>query len=119
MKVQLNLVKEFHKKFNVPIKNEFQLINEDRFNLRFNLMQEEVNEYLNGNKNKDKENIAKEIADILYSVYGTILEHGLQNKIEDIFMEVHKSNMSKDYAQFKMIKGKNYFKADIKKVLNT
>ncbi len=61
------------------------------------------------------ENVAKELADILYAVYGTILEHGLQDKIEDIFEEVHRSNMSKDYHEYKMIKGQNYFKADVKK----
>ena len=78
-------------------------------------MKDEVEEYLVGVQNEDIENIAKELADILYVVYGTILEHGLQDKIEAIFEEVHRSNMSKDYHQYKMVKGKNYFKANVKK----
>lgn len=78
-------------------------------------MKDEVEEYLAGAENGDIENIAKELADILYAVYGTILEHGLQDKIEAIFKEVHRSNMSKDYHEYKMIKGENYVEADIKK----
>lgn len=55
------------------------------------------------------------VIDILYVVYGTILEHGLQDKIEAIFEEVHRSNMSKDYDEYKMVKGPSYFKANVKK----
>ena len=80
-------------------------------------MKDEVNEYLAGVQNGDLGNIAKELADILYVVYGTILEHGLQDRMEEIFDEVHRSNMSKDYHQYKMIKGQNYSKADVGKFL--
>ena len=78
-------------------------------------MKDEVEEYLKGVQNGDLENVAKELADILYAVYGTILEHGLQDKMDSIFQEVHASNMSKDYHEYKMIKGSGYFKADLKK----
>jgi len=117
MQKQLDLVKKFHVKFKVPILEKPALIPEDRLNLRHCLMDEEVQEYLAGAKNEDLENIAKELCDILYGVYGTILEHGLQNKIEEIFEEVHNSHMSKDYHQYKMIKGEKYFRPDIKSVL--
>ena len=117
MKKQLNLVKAFHKKFKALISNKPSLIPEDRVSLRYRLMEEEIEEYLIGAKSGDIENIAKELADILYAVYGTIIEHGLQDKMEEIFEEVHKSQMSKDYHQYKMIKGKNYSKANIKKFL--
>jgi len=115
MKKQLALVKKFHKKFRVPILKKPSLISCDRSNLRHALMRDEVKEYSEGVAKDDLENITKELADILYSVYGTILEHGLEDKIEDIFLEVHNSNMSKDYHQYKMVKGKNYFKANIKR----
>ena len=81
-------------------------------------MREEVEEYLLGAKNGDLENIAKELVDILYGVYGTILEHGLQDKIDKVFREVHRSHMSKNYSKYKMIKGKNYFKPNVRKILN-
>ena len=117
MKKQLELVKKFHQKFHVPILEEPSLIPEDRFMLRHKLMKDEVAEYLEGVQNKDIENIAKELADILYAVYGTILEHGLQDTMEEVFDEVHHSNMSKEYHQYKMIKGVGYRTANIKKVL--
>lgn len=82
-------------------------------------MEEEVREYLEGAEKGDLENIAKELCDILYGVYGTILEHGLQDKIEDIFWEVHNSHMSKDYSPYKMIKGPGYFKPNVKKFFET
>ena len=114
---QLQLVKQFHEKFKVPVLTKPSLIPEDRSKLRHNLMAEEVKEYLEGAKKNDLENIAKELADILYGVYGTILEHGLQDKMKEIFEEVHKSNMSKDYSQYKMVQGEKYFKPDLKKFL--
>ena len=115
MKKQINLVKEFHEKFKVPVRNSPSLIPEDRSNNRYLLVKEEIEEYLLGVSNKDIENITKELCDILYIVYGTILEHGLQDKIELIFEDVYKSNMSKDYHKYKMVKGTKYFKSDIKK----
>lgn len=115
MKKQINLVKEFHNKFNVPVLDSPSLSSEDRSAFRYKLMKDEVDEYLSGIKDGDIKNVAKELSDILYTVYGTILEHGLQDIIEDVFEEVHKSQMSKDYSEYKMIKGDNYFEADIDK----
>lgn len=112
---ELALVKAFHEKFQAPVLDTPSLIPEDRSSLRFSLMKEEVEEYAEGVKKGDLENIAKELADILYAVYGTVLEHGLQDKMGEIFAEVHASNMSKDYHEYKMIKGPNYHKADLKK----
>jgi predicted HAD superfamily Cof-like phosphohydrolase len=115
MKKQLSLVKTYHKKFKVPIAKTPTIIPKDRIKLRYQLIDEEVQEYLLGAQKGDIENVAKELADILYSVYGTILEHGLQDKMEAIFEEVHKSHMTKDYAKYKMVKGKNFKEANIKK----
>ena len=115
MNTQLELVKQFHEKFQVPIKKKPSLTAKDRAELRHALMNDEVKEYLEGVDKEDLPNIAKELADILYSVYGTILEHGLQDVMEAVFEEVHNSNMSKDYHEYKMVKGEKYFKADTKK----
>lgn len=109
------MVKDFHIKFMALVSDKPSLIPEDRSRNRYRLMKDEVEEYLAGVGEGDIENIAKELSDILYAVYGTILEHGLQDKIEEIFEEVHRSNMSKDYHQYKMVKGPDYFKANLKK----
>ncbi len=118
MKKQIDLVKEFHEKFKALVSDSPSLIPEDRSKNRYRLMKDEVEEYFEGTQNEDLENITKELADVLYAVYGTIVEHGLQEKIEEVFDEVHRSNMSKDYHEYKMVKGENYFKADIKKILS-
>lgn len=115
MKKQLDLVAEFHTKFKAPVLKKPQLIPQDRSDLRYKLMKDEVEEYIKGVENHDIENISKELSDILYAVYGTILEHGLQDIIEEVFEEVHRSNMSKDYHEYKMIKGPDYTPADIHK----
>ncbi len=113
MKTELDFVKEFHKKFHVPVSETPMLMSSDRAEFRHRLMAEEVEEYLEGAKGGDLENIAKELADILYAVYGTVLEHGLQDKMEDIFEEVHNSHMTKEYSKYKMVKGEGYKEPNI------
>jgi predicted HAD superfamily Cof-like phosphohydrolase len=69
--------------------------------------------------------IADALGDILYIAFGTILRHGLQHKIEEVFDEIHRSNMSKldkdgkpiFREDGKVLKSEFYFKPDIKKVL--
>lgn len=119
MAKEINLVKKFHRKFKVPVLKKPSLIKKDRSELRYRLMKDEVEEYILGVKNKDLANIAQELADILYGVYGTILEHGLEKKWDKIFEEVHRSHMSRDYHKYKMVKGEKYLKPNIKKILKT
>jgi len=117
MKKEIELVEDFHRKYKALVSSQPTLIPEDRAENRYSLMASEVQEYLEGTENMDLENIAKELADILYAVLGTVVEHGLQEKIQDVFAAVHESNMSKDYHKYKMIKGNSYFEADIARVL--
>lgn len=107
------MVEDFHEKFHVSKADTPRLIDDETALNRYKFMREEVEEYLEGTLSKDLQNIAKELCDILYTTYGTIVAHGLQNKIEEVFMEVHRSNMSKDYHPIKAKKGKNYVPADI------
>lgn len=111
---QIQMVEAFHNKFGVPVLKQPALIAQDRSLNRHRLMKDEVEEYLGGVQKGDLPNIAKELADILYAVYGTILEHGLQDKMEAVFAEVHKSNMSKEAHEYKMVKGPGYVKANTK-----
>ena len=87
---------------------------------------EENQEYLQAAKNNDLVEVADALGDMLYILCGTIIEHGMQDKIEEIFDEIQKSNLSKlgeDGKPIyrndgKVMKGPNYFKPDISKVLN-
>lgn len=93
--------------------------------LRYNLMKEENEEYLEAAKNGDIVEIADALGDQLYILCGTILKHGLQHKIEEVFSEIQRSNMSKLDANGqpiyredgKVLKSELYFKPDIAAVL--
>ncbi|MGV6832010.1 MAG: pyrophosphohydrolase domain-containing protein [bacterium] len=93
--------------------------------LRYKLMREENEEYLEAANNEDLVEIADALGDMLYILCGTIIEHGLQHKIEEVFDEIQRSNMSKlgedgepIYREDgKVLKGPNYFKPNIAAIL--
>jgi predicted HAD superfamily Cof-like phosphohydrolase len=126
MQKQINAVKEFHTAFIIghsetPISN----LGETKNILRYNLMKEENEEYLEAVQNNDLIEIADALGDMMYILCGTIIEHGLQHKIEEVFDEIQRSNMSKlgedgkpIYREDgKVLKGPNYFKPDFSKIL--
>ena len=88
-------------------------------------MREENEEYLEAVQKGDLVEIADALGDMMYILCGTILSHGLQDVIEDVFEEIQRSNMSKldengepIYREDgKVLKGKNYFRPNIKNVL--
>jgi predicted HAD superfamily Cof-like phosphohydrolase len=122
MRTELKLIKEFNKKFHIydPGKPSVEVDPEYR-DLRIRLMQEELAELIKGMQEKDLENIAKESADLLYVLFGTISAYGLLEKFPAIFKEVHESNMSKTYikGQGKPAKLAGYKKADITKIIKS
>ena len=61
--------------------------------LRIQLIQEEFNELKEALAREDLASIAKEMADLLYVVYGTAVSYGID--MDPVFREVHRSNMSK------------------------
>jgi predicted HAD superfamily Cof-like phosphohydrolase len=127
MKNQIKNVEEFHNSFNIK-NNNIPTVNvgEKIFKLRHSLMNEENEEYLDACKKGDLVEIADALGDMMYILCGTILSHGLQHKIEEVFKEIQKSNMSKLGSDGKPIyredgkvmKGPNYFKPDIKNILS-
>ena len=124
MKHQINSVKIFHEVYNLSYKDSpVADIGIDKINLRFKLMEEENQEYLEAAKNNDIIEVADALGDMLYILCGTIIEHGMQDLIEDVFDEIQKSNMSKlgldgnpIYREDgKVMKGPNYFKPNFSK----
>lgn len=127
MKLQLKYVEEFHKAFGLGIaQNPKGSLGESKNLLRYNLMKEENEEYLEAVKNNDLIEVADALGDMLYILCGTILEHGLQHKIEEVFNEIQRSNMSKLRADGlpvyredgKVMKGPNYSKPDFSVILS-
>ena len=126
MQKQINAVKEFHVAFKIGHnENPVADLGENKKMLRYNLMKEENEEYLEAVQNNDITEIADALGDMLYILCGTILEHGLQHKIEAVFDEIQRSNMSKlgedgkpIYREDgKVIKGPNYFKPNFEEIL--
>ena len=122
----LSAVEKFHKAYRILINDRPTAdIDKELIKLRFNLMKEENEEYLDAAKEGDLVEIADALGDMLYILCGTILKHGLQHKIEEVFEEIQRSNMSKldsngepIYREDgKVLKGPNYFKPNIEKIL--
>ena len=128
MKSKLKAVQEFHEAFGLDYKQSpVAKLPEGKLKLRFDLMAEENEEYLEAAKNDDLVEVADALGDMLYILCGTILEHGMQHKIEAVFNEIQRSNMSKLGGNGepiyrhdgKVMKGPNYFKPNIKEIIIT
>ena len=126
MQKQLNAVRLFHDTYGLGVSEEMKAdLGALKNELRFNLMKEENEEYLQACKNGDLVEIADALGDQLYILFGTILKHGLQHKIEEVFDEIQRSNMSKlgedgkpIYREDgKVMKGPNYFKPNFEDIL--
>lgn len=120
-------VADFHDAFSIPNAGEPTMeLSEKDVQLRFDLLKEENEEYLEACKNGDLTEVADALGDMLYILCGTILRHGLQDKIAEVFLEIQKSNMSKLGADGKpiyredgkVLKGENYFKPNISSILS-
>lgn len=118
------MVKEWHKKFGVPVGEHPQHIPNERFNLRVDLLWEELDEYQCAVNEGNLVEAADALADILYVTYGAMVEHGFP--ADELFAEVQRSNMSKLGADGKpilredgkILKGPNFFVPDIQRVLD-
>ena len=128
MKDKILAVKEFHKAFKLDYLDKPKAdLGIDKNKLRFNLMKEENEEYYEAANNNDMVEVADALGDMLYILCGTIIEHGMEHKIDEIFREIQNSNMSKLGADGipiyredgKVLKGPNYFKPDIEGILNS
>jgi predicted HAD superfamily Cof-like phosphohydrolase len=127
MKKQIESVKKFHNTYKLGY-SETPLANlgNSKNKLRFSLMSEENEEYLEAANNNDIIEVADALGDMLYILCGTIIEHGMQDIIEDVFDEIQRSNMSKlgedgepIYREDgKVLKGPHYFKPNFKKFFN-
>tara|TARA_R100000951_G_scaffold115975_1_gene125944 strand:- start:317 stop:727 length:411 start_codon:yes stop_codon:yes gene_type:complete len=125
MKKQLEQLSEFQTSYNSTMNTEPTRISDDDYSLRYRLGKEELIEYFDACKDGNLTEIADALADQLYILLGTIVSHGMQEVIEPIFNEVHRSNMSKLGADGKpiyredgkILKGENYSPPNISQYL--
>jgi len=122
----MDAVTEFHEAYGLGIENKPQAnLPKNIVELRYHLMKEENEEYLQAAEENDLVEIGDALGDMLYILCGTIISHGFQDKMEAIFDEIQRSNMSKlgadgkpiYRADGKVLKGPNYFKPYLAKIL--
>ncbi|WP_405569369.1 hypothetical protein [Winogradskyella sp. Asnod2-B02-A] len=128
MQDKINAVKAFHTAFKIGYRETPKAdLGIEKNMLRYKLMREENEEYLEAANNNDLVEVADALGDMLYILCGTIIEHGMQHKIKEVFEEIQRSNMSKLGADGepiyredgKVLKGPNYFKPHIKSILES
>ena len=126
MKNKIAAVAKFHEAFGLGEKETPTAdLGKEKNLLRYKLMREENEEYLEATNDNDLVEVADALGDMLYILCGTIIEHGMQHKIEEVFNEIQRSNMSKLGADGnpiyredgKVLKGPNYFKPNIQSIL--
>lgn len=114
------MVQEFHEQFDIHVAHQPTLPNESTQKLRIRLIREEFNELQEALTTQDLSSVAKELADLLYVVYGTAVSCGID--MEPVFQEVHRSNMSKigghKRDDGKWVKPPTYSPAQIHAILN-
>ena len=127
MKNKIAAVAKFHEAFGLGEKETPTAdLGKEKNLLRYKLMREENEEYLEAANDNDLVEVADALGDMLYILCGTIIEHGMQHKIEEVFDEIQRSNMSKLGADGKpiyredgkVLKGPNYFKPNINEILS-
>jgi predicted HAD superfamily Cof-like phosphohydrolase len=113
------MVDEFHRAFDIAREASPAIPDETTRALRVRLIQEEFDELQEALGRRDPVAVAKELADLLYVVYGTAVSYGID--MEPVFREVHRSNMSKvgghKRADGKWVKPETYSPARIEPIL--
>ena len=109
--------------FGQEVKKKPSLSSDKINNLRINLIQEELDEFIEAISNKDLKEAADALTDILYVTYGA--GHAFGINLDNCFDEVQRSNMSKlgedgkpIYNEHgKVMKGPNYFAPNLKRTI--
>ena len=113
-------VRKFMETFGQIVRTKPKFPDEKTMRLRFDLIQEELNELKEAMDTKNLKEIADALTDILYVTYGAGYAYGID--LDKCFKEVQRANMSKldengkpiFNEKGKVMKGPNYKKPDLK-----
>ena len=114
-------VKTFMETFGQMVRTKPQFPDGKTMQLRYDLIEEELNELELAMKTKDLKEIADALTDILYVTYGAGFAYGID--LDKCFKEVQRANMSKlgedgkpiYNEKGKVMKGPNYSAPNLKK----
>jgi predicted HAD superfamily Cof-like phosphohydrolase len=116
----IEAVKEFHRKFGIPVLARPQFPEWNRSLLRDKLISEEVSETRHAMLHGHLVEYADGLADVIYVCIGAALEHGID--LDPIFAEVHRTNMAKEggatRADGKLLKPVGWHPPDIARLLS-
>ena len=123
-KTNFELVAEFMRAFEQDVHSDTTLREAETRALRYELIREELEELHEAFGAKDIVEVADALADLLYVVYGA--GHAFGIDLDECFLEVHRSNMSKlgedgkPVKRFdgKIMKGPGFFAPDLESILN-
>tara|TARA_A100000164_G_scaffold375653_1_gene411134 strand:+ start:3712 stop:4056 length:345 start_codon:yes stop_codon:yes gene_type:complete len=112
-------------KFGQEVKTKAEFPSEKIVKLRYDLIQEELDEFEQALKDKDLKEVADSLTDILYVTYGA--GHAFGIDLDKCFDEVQRSNMSKlgengkpiYNEQGKVMKGPKYFEPNLSKFIKS
>lgn len=114
-----SMVEEFHRTFEIVAQTVPTDLTDETKRLRVQLIQEEFDELKESMAGGNLALVAKELADLLYVVYGTAVSYGID--MEPVFREVHRSNLSKvggyKRADGKWVKPSTYSPANLEPIL--
>ena len=113
-------VKTFMETFGQIVRIKPKFPDQKTMQLRFDLIQEELNELKDAMEEKNLKEIADALTDILYVTYGAGYAYGIN--LDKCFKEVQRSNMSKlgkdgkpiFNEKGKVMKGPNYLEPNLK-----
>ena len=114
-------VRIFMETFGQEVKKKAEFPSEKITSLRYDLINEELEEFKDAIDSRDIKEVADALTDILYVTYGA--GHAFGIDLDKCFKEVQNSNMSKlgkdgkpiYNDKGKVMKGPNYFKPNLKK----
>ena len=103
----LEQVATFQRATDQPVNISPVLCVPDDYLLRYNLMKEENEEYLEASEAMDVVEVLDSLVDQLYILLGTINQHGMDDIIEEAFERVHSNNMTKIGADGKVLRNEH------------
>jgi len=118
------MVRDFMNAFGQEVKTKTEMPDKETQVLRYALIHEELNEFVDAMKKEDLVEVADALTDLLYVVYGA--GHAFGIDLDKTFAEVQRSNMSKlgeDGKPIyrddgKVLKGPNFSEPQLKECLN-
>ncbi|HUN22552.1 MAG TPA: hypothetical protein PK299_05385 [Anaerolineales bacterium] len=115
---QQALVEQFHRSMKLEVAETPAPLSADALARRKKLIEEELAEFITAAQSDSLPDTIKEVCDLLYVVYGTLVELGVESA--PFFAEVHRSNMTKvngwRRADGKWMKPADYIPADMEAI---